>query len=188
MSRVSSVQLAGIRLTAGVSFLIYILLAGLDTTGRHLFVISLARLGFAAGLIAAVATFRPAGTMARAGLWLAMVAAVLNLVGAVGHVVTDGWAYNPFDDDTTDDTPWYAFVIGATGVLFGIGTVLVGITALRSRVPRDVAVAILLGGILVVVALGLAAIGHALWTLPWLAVAFLTLRAQQESARSVASS
>jgi len=188
MKVVETPLLTAICLAAGVAFLSYILLAGLDTTGRHILVISLVRLSFLAGLIAVAATVRLSRGLSRVGLGLAAVSAVLNLVGAIGWVVTDGWSYNAFDADGPDSPPWYAYVIGSTAILFAFGTILAGIAAIRARVKPALAVAVLLAGLFFPAALlgdavGLgAAIGHAFWTLPWLAVGLLTLAALREFA------
>ncbi|MDQ3548939.1 MAG: hypothetical protein M3439_08980 [Chloroflexota bacterium] len=125
--------LAAICLAAGIAFLVYLLVAGLDTIGRHMLVISLVRLSFLAGLIAFAASVRRSEGLFRVGLLLAAASAALNMAGAFAWVVTDGWSYNAFDTDGTGFPPWYAFMIGGSAFLFALGTILTGIAAIRTR-------------------------------------------------------
>jgi len=172
--------LAAIDVAAGVAFLAYILAFGLDTTGRHLFVLSLARLAFLAGLGAFLLTTGLSGGLARTGFGLAAAGALLNLAGAVGHVATDGWSYNPFDGQRAT-APWYAYVIGISALLFFIGTVVVAIAALRSTVARPLAVAVLLAGVSFLLAGPFVVPGHFVWTVAWVALGILVIRAHRES-------
>ncbi len=174
--------LAAICLAAGIAFLVYLLVAGLDTIGRHMLVISLVRLSFLAGLIAFAASVRRSEGLFHVGLLLAAVSAALNMAGAFAWVVTDGWSYNAFDTDGTGFPPWYAFMIGGSAFLFALGTILTGIAAIRTRAKPVLALAVLLAGLLYPLAIPLGATGHAIWTLPWLAVGILTLAACRESA------
>jgi hypothetical protein len=116
--------------------------------------------------------------------------AVLNLVGGVGAAVTDGLGHNPFLNTSSSVTPWYAYVIGASGLLFAVGTGLVG---LAGRSAGWLGAATILAGAcypLVYVlqmpfgeATG-AVIGHLIWIAPWLALA-VGLAREDEGSRVV---
>ena len=113
--------------------------------------------------------------------------AVTNLVGGVGAAVTDGLGYNPFLDTSSPVTPWYAYVIGASGILFAVGTVLVG---LAGRSAGWLGAATILAGACYPLAYFLqmplgettgAVVGHLLWIAPWLALAVGLARGEQDA-------
>lgn len=84
----------------------------------------------------------------------------------------------PFDPFAIEGQrpPWYSFVIGLSAFAFALGALCVGLAALRLRTDRRAAAtALVLGGILYVLAIPLAAAGHLLWALPWLVLGALLI-------------
>jgi hypothetical protein len=103
--------------------------------------------------------------------------AVLNLVGGVGAPLTDSLSHNPFLATSPEAPPWYAYVIGASALLFALGTTLVGIAGRRAG---SLGVATILAGATYPLVFVLqapfgevtgAVIGHLVWIAPWLALA-----------------
>ena len=177
-------SLALILLTVAFAFLVYIGVAGLGTTGQHLFVISLARLGFLVGLGAIVAASRRQSRLLYGGFTLAVVAAVFNLVGAISHIAIDGWAFDPFSGAlAAAQPPVYSMIIGLTAVLFALGTILVAIGLLRQKASTRLAWVTLFAGVLYAVAIPLAALGHIIWTIPWLVLGLLMLATKSGTVR-----
>lgn len=116
-----------------LAWVVFALVADLEGTGRHLLVLGALRVVLFATLLAfAVHVSATGSRLARIGLAVAGVMAAMNLLGGAGAVVTDGWSYNPFADTSTAAPPWYAYVIGASGILFAVGTVLVGVAARKA--------------------------------------------------------
>lgn len=180
--------LAAAALVSALAFLAFMAVRGLEPTGRDLVVIAFARVGFLAGLAGVLLAFpvMRAGRLARTAAALAVGGTAAFLVGAVSHVVIDGWSYNPFLVEGSAP-PWYSFVIGLGGFAFAGGAALAGVAALRRGVPGPLALSLLLGGVTYALAIPLAAIGHVAWTLPWLLVGGLLLLVPAE-ARPTASS
>jgi len=151
------------------SFMIYILIVGLEGTGRHFIELGTLRVVLLVPLFV-FAGWSGARTrrLGRVGLGLATVGAAMFVAGAIGSVATDGWSFDVFADEMSDP-PWYAFVIGASGILFALGTLLVGLSGRRSG---RLATAVILAGALFPLAfiLGPTA-GHLAWLVPWLVVA-----------------
>ncbi len=173
-----------------VAWIAFAVLGDLEANGLHFTVLGVLRIAMLAVLVAFAAVAGVRSRMGRIGLGLAAVMAVTNLVGGVGAAVTDGLGYNPFLSTSSPVTPWYAYVIGASGILFAVGTLLVGIAG---RSAGWLAVATILGGVgfvlvhLLQLPLGEttgAVVGHLLWIAPWLALAVGLARSEQDATRS----
>ncbi|MBA3410566.1 MAG: hypothetical protein H0U15_06935 [Geodermatophilaceae bacterium] len=95
----------------------------------------------------------------------------LTLIGAVLHIAIDGWTYDPFAGD--GDPPVYSMLIGVGVMAFALGTILTAAAAYRRQAPSLPTTALLLGGVLYFPAIPLGAIGHVLWSLPWLCLGAL---------------
>ncbi|MDQ4025099.1 MAG: hypothetical protein M3217_06375 [Actinomycetota bacterium] len=154
-------------------FVVYALVGGLKGTGRHFVELGAMRIVLFGALLAfAQGNGASARRLGRAGLVIAGMTAVTYLAGGIGAVATDGWSYDVLDPSVEGDPPWYAYVIGASAMLFALGTLLVGIAG---RAGSRLAVAVILAGAmfpLVFVlesALGFAG-AHALWLAPWMAL------------------
>ncbi|HEV2755126.1 MAG TPA: hypothetical protein VG318_05040 [Actinomycetota bacterium] len=164
---------AGHVATAAIAvFVVYALVGGLKGTGRHFVELGALRIVLFGALLAfAQGSGAGARRLGRTGLVMAGITAVTFLAGAFGAVATDGWSYDIFDPSLEgDEAPWYAYVIGASGILFALGTLLVGIAAWgRSRL----AVAAILAGamfpLVFILETPLGAAGaHSVWLAPWM--------------------
>lgn len=162
-----------------LAWAVFALVADLEPNGRHLLGLGTLRVVLFATLLAfAIHVSATGNRLARVGLVLTGLMATLNLVGGAGAVMTDGWSYNPFADASTAAAPpWYAYVIGASGILFAVGTVMVGVAARRAG---WLAAAVVAGGAAYPLAYVLqaplgeglgAVVGHLVWVSPWLALA-----------------
>ena len=161
---------------AVLAWLAFVLVGGLEAMGRHFVVLGVLRLAMFAALLALILLVgAQSGRLGRLGLGVAALGAVLNLLGGIGAVVTDGWTYNPFAPAVDGAPPWYAYVIGGSAALFALGSIVAGLAARSAGWP---AIAALLGGALypmVFVLQGVyadtgAVIGHLVWVAPWLAL------------------
>ena len=168
-------QLAAVTIIGWVAFA---LLADLEPNGLHLLVLGGLRVVLFATLLAFASWSNATSSrLGRFGLGLAAVTAVGGLVGGVGAVVTDGWGYNPFLDTLPLSTPWYAYVIGASVLLFAVGTIVVGLAGRAAGWPALAAVAAGAGYFATVALqapLGAttgAVVGHLIWIAAWLALA-----------------
>lgn len=152
------------------AWVIYALVGGLDTIGRHFVVLGGLRIVlFAALLTFALSVGAHTHGLGRLGILIAAVGAAGFLVGSIGSVATDGWSYDPFAPEVEAlSPPWYAYVIGLSGMLFALGTLLVGIAA---RSSGRLALAVILAGLLFPLAFALDGYGHIIWLLPWMALA-----------------
>jgi hypothetical protein len=160
-----------------LAWLVFVLVGGLEAMGRHFVVLGVLRLAMLAALLALVLSAgAQTSRLGRLGLGVAALGAVLNLMGGVGAVVTDGWTYNPFDPAVEAAPPWYAYVIGGSAMVFALGSILAGLAARSAGWP---AIAAVLGGLLYPMAFVLqgvygaatgAVIGHLVWVAPWLAL------------------
>lgn len=176
----TTVGTTGTRIGAGhvaaaaiAAFVVYVFVGGLEGTGRHFVELGALRIVLFGALFAFA---RESGVHSkkagRAGLVIAGVTALSYLAGGFGAVATDGWSYDVLDPAVEGDPPWYAYVIGASAILFALGTLLVGIAGRRERLG----VAVILAGAMFPVVfvleepLGFAG-AHALWLVPWMVVA-----------------
>ena len=156
------------------AWIVYVLVGGLEGTGQHFVVLGALRVVLFGALLAfAVAVGANAGRLGRAGLAIAAVGAGAYLLGGVGAVATDGWSFDVFAGDGEFEPPWYAYVLGLSGILFALGTILVGIAG---RSSGRLAVAVILAGALFPVVFALQeplgfAGAHIVWLLPWMALA-----------------
>ncbi len=154
------------------AWIVYALIGGLDTIGRHFVVLGALRVVLFGALLAfALAVGAHTRRLGRVGLVVAGVGAAGYLLGAVGSVATDGWTYDVFADAAASP-PWYAIVLGLSGILFALGTVLVGIAG---RSGGRLAVAVILAGALFPAVLALSSVshaaGHIIWLVPWMVLA-----------------
>jgi hypothetical protein len=156
------------------AWIVYVLVGGLEGTGQHFVVLGALRVVLFAALLAfAVAVGANAGRLGRAGLAIAAVGATAYLLGGIGAVATDGWSFDVFAGDGEFEPPWYAFVIGLSGILFALGTILVGIAG---RPSGRLAVAVILAGALFPLVFALQeplgfAGAHIVWLVPWMVLA-----------------
>ncbi len=156
------------------AWIVYVLVGGLEGTGQHFVVLGALRIVLFAALLAfAVAAGAQAGRLGRAGLAVAAVGAAAYLFGGIGAVATDGWSFDVFAGDGEFEPPWYAFVLGMSGVLFALGTILVGIAG---RSSGRLAVAVILAGALFPAVFALQeplgfAGAHIVWLMPWMVLA-----------------
>lgn len=181
----SESELGPERMAAAVigAFIVYILIVGLEATGRHFLELGVMRVV----LFGALLSFgRWSGALGRRlgkfAIGMNGLAAVGFVCGAIGAIVTDGWSYDVFGPGTPADPPWYAYVIGLSGILFAVSTIVVGIAG-RS-VGRLAAAAIVAGvSFPLVFALGDTA-GHVVWLVPWflLSVGLIWARSQRAAA------
>lgn len=155
------------------AWIVYVLVGGLEGTGQHFVVLGALRVVLFGALLAfALAVGAHAGRLGRAGLGIAAVGAAAYLFGGVGSVATDGWSFDVFADGELDP-PWYAYVLGLSGILFAIGTILVGIAG---RSGGRLAVAVILAGALFPAVFALeSSLGfagaHIVWLVPWMVLA-----------------
>lgn len=171
-TRSPSATLAGRALLAVISvWTVWALVDTLEPVGRHFLGLGALRVAMLVALIAfAVAAGARERRLGRAGLAVATLGAAMYVVGGIGSVATDGWSYHPFEDGGTAGPPWYAFVIGFAGMLFALGTALVGFAGHghRLRVP------VILAGVLFPPAVALSQAhdlaGHLVWVAPWVVV------------------
>ncbi len=156
------------------AWIVYVLVGGLEGTGQHFLVLGALRVVLFGALLAfAVAAGAHAGRLGRAGLAIAAVGAAAYLFGGVGSVATDGWSFDVFAGDAELEPPWYAYVLGLSGILFALGTILVGIAG---RSGGRLAVAVILAGALFPAVFALeSSLGfagaHIVWLVPWMVVA-----------------
>ena len=79
------------------------------------------------------------------------------------------WSYDVFAETAATEPPWYAYVLGLTGILFALSTVLVGIAG---RAAGWLAAAVVVAGASFPLAFALGdTAGHVAWLVPWLVVA-----------------
>lgn len=156
------------------AWIVYVLVGGLEGTGQHFVVLGALRVVLFGALLAfAVAVGANAGRLGRAGLAIAAVGAGAYLLGGVGAVGTDGWSFDVFAGDGEFEPPWYAYVLGLSGILFALGTILVGIAG---RSSGRLSVAVILAGALFPVVFALQeplgfAGAHIVWLVPWMVLA-----------------
>lgn len=167
-------------------FVVYSLVGGLEGTGRHFVELGALRIVLFGALLAfAQGSGTGARRLGRAGLVTAGVTAVLYLAGGIGAVATDGWSYDVLDPSVEGDPPWYAYLIGASAILFALGTAMVGIAGRRGS---RLAVAVILAGAIFPVVFVLepvlgAAGGHAIWLAPWMALSVGLVRGAERLPR-----
>lgn len=152
------------------AFIVYILIVGLEGTGRHFLELGLIRLVLFASLLVFA---RWSGALERrlgkVALALNGASALAYVGGAVGAVATDGWSYDVFGATASTEPPWYAFVLGLSGLVFAVSTLLVGISG---RSAGRLAAAPIIAGLSFPLVFGLDdTLGHAAWLSPWLALA-----------------
>ena len=150
----------------------YFLVNELEPNGRNFVVLGALRVVLFGALLSFA---RLAGAQARrvgrVGLVMAAAGAVLTLAGGIGAVATDGWWFDPFAPDAVC-TCSYAYVIGLGALVFALGTTLVGVAG---RSGGWLAVAVVLAGVLYPAVFILQPfghfVGHAVWLVPWAALA-----------------
>ncbi len=150
---------------AAGAFVIYALIVGLEGTGRHFLEIAIVRIALLGGLIGFSRwSGAHARRLGRIGTGVAAVATVAFFAGAVGALATDGWSYDVLAEGDVDP-PWYAYIIGLSGIVFALGTVLLGIAG---RSAGSLAKLVIVAGATfpLVFALGPTA-GHAAWLTIW---------------------
>ena len=163
------------------AFIVYILIVGLEGTGRHFLELGVMRVVLFGALLSFA---RWSGALGRRlgmfAIGMNGLAAVGFVCGAIGAIVTDGWSYDVFGPGTPADPPWYAFVIGLSGLLFAVSTILVGIAG---RSAGRLAAAALVAGVSfpLVFALGDTA-GHVAWFVPWFVLSMGLIRARSQRA------
>lgn len=168
--RAASTGVGSLAATVIAAWAAFAVLGDLEPNGRHLLVLGALRVVLF-GLLLAIA-IRMAATsrlLGRAGLVVAGVGAAVNFVGGAGAVITDGWSYNPFDPSSDAAPPWYAYLVLAGGLLFVLGTVLVGIAGRSAGLQAGIVIA---AGVLYGAA-ALGALGHLIWVAPWIVLALL---------------
>lgn len=154
------------------AWIAYVLVGGLEGTGQHFVVLGALRVVLFGALLAfALAVGARSKRLGRAGLTIAAVGAGAYFLGGVGAVATDGWSFDVFGDGDFQP-PWYAYVLGLSGILFALGTALVGIAG---RSAGRIAVAAILAGALFPAVFALQeplgfAGAHIVWLLPWIAL------------------
>lgn len=162
-------------------YVAYILIVGLVGNGRHFLELGVMRLVLFGALLAFARWSRALeGRLGRFGTRLAGIASVAYVTGASGAVITDGWSRNIFAAGEKGEPPWYAYVLGLSGILFALGTVLVGFAG---RSFGWLAIAVLVAGASfpLVFALGDTA-GHVAWFVPWLVFSVGLIRARSQRA------
>jgi hypothetical protein len=175
---------ARVLLAVAAAWLIWAVVDTLEPVGRHFLGLGALRIAMLAALVGfALASGARDRRLGRIGLALVACMAVLNIGGAVGAVATDGWSHNPFDTGADVEPPWYAYVIGASAILFALGTALVGVAGRGHRlwVPVVLAGVVYLPAVAVSQESPLA--GHLIWVAAWVAVA-LGLAGLREPARA----
>ncbi|MDN5858528.1 MAG: hypothetical protein L0H84_07880 [Pseudonocardia sp.] len=151
------------------AWVVFALLDELEPNGRHLLVLGALRIVMLGALLAFAAKVgADANRFGRFALGVAALGAVVNLVGGIGAVLTDGWSYDPFGPGGSAEAPWYAYLVMVGAMVFTLGTILVGIAGRRGG---WLAIAVILGGILYAPAVPLGAYGHVIWVAPWFALA-----------------
>lgn len=170
---------AHVAVAAIAAWFVLVLVDGLSPGGRSFVVLGAMRVVLFGLLLAfALSSGAAAGRLGRAALVLAGIAAGGYLFGGVGAVATDGWSYNPFSEENAElAPPWYAYVLLASGMLFAIATVLVGVAG---RARRPLWLGLVAAGVLYPAVFALQGplgattgvlVGHVLWLGVWLAVA-----------------
>ena len=172
------------------AWIVYVLVGGLEATGQHFVVLGALRVVLFGALLAfAVAVGAQAGRLGPAGLVLAAVGAAAYLFGGVGAVATDGWSLDIFAGEAELNPPWYAFVLGLSGILFAVGTLLVGIAG---RSGGRLAIAVILAGAMFPLVFALQsplgyAGAHIVWLVPWMVLAAGLIARPADRRRPVAS-
>ena len=150
------------------AWVVFGLLDELEPNGRHLLVLGALRIVMLGALLAFAAKVGADSTrFGRFALGSAALGAVVNLVGGIGAVVTDGWSFDPFGPGGPAEPPWYAYLVLAGAMVFTLGTILVGIAGRRGG---WLAVVVILGGILYA-AFPLGAYGPVIWVASWFVLA-----------------
>lgn len=167
--RTGTIGAGHVAAAALAAWLLYVLVGGMDGIGRHFVVLGALRVVLFGALLAfALAAGAHERRLGQVGLVLAGLGALVNLVGGIGSVTTDGWSFDVFGAEGPADPPWYAYVIGLSGFLFALGTVLVG---LAGRAAGRIAAAVVLAGVLFPAVFVLQdvshAVGHIVWLAPW---------------------
>ena len=111
--------------------------------------------------------------LGRAGLAAAAAGALLFFAGGIGAAATDGWTFEVFAPEQADYTPWYVIVLGLSGLLFAVGTALVGVAG---RSAGRLAIAAILAGVMFPAIFVLQdSLGdgpaHLVWLAPWMVLA-----------------
>lgn len=160
------------------AYIVYALVVGIETTGRHLLELGMMRFVLLAALLAFA---RQSGALSsrlgRIARSVTGAAAVTFVAGAVGAVVNDGWTRNIFGPGDAAP-PWYAYVIGLSGIVFAIGTAGVGIAG---RSAGRVAALVIVAGITFPLALAGQGAGHIGWLAVWLVLCIALIRARPTS-------
>jgi len=158
-------------ITAAViaAWVVFVLLDEPEPNGRHLLVLGALRVVMLGALLAFAAVVGADRTrVGRAALAVAALGAIVNLLGGVGAVLTDGWSFNPFAPGGPTEPPWYAYLVLIGAMAFTLGTILLGIVGRRGG---WLAAAVVLGGVSYAAAVPLGAYGHLVWVAPWFALA-----------------
>ena len=170
-------QLAAMAIGA---YIVYIVIVGLVGNGRHFLELGVMRVVlFSALLVFARWSGAMTSRLGRFSTRLAGAAAGLFVAGAIGAVITDGWSRNIFAPGETGAPPWYAYVIGLSGMLFSLGAIGTGIAG-RSAGP--LAVVAILGGATFPLAIISDTAGHVVWLALWLVLCVGLIRARSASA------
>ena len=146
----------------------------MEGTGQHFVVLGALRVVLFGALLAFAVTVAAHTRAPRTGRARhRRVGAAAYLFGGVGAVATDGWSFDVFAGDGEFEPPWYAYVIGLSGILFAVGTILVGIAG---RSGGRLAVAVILAGVMFPAVFALQsplgfAGAHIVWLLPWTVLA-----------------
>ncbi len=136
--------------------------------GRHLLVLGALRIVMFGALLAFAAKVGADATrFGRISLGVAALGAIVNFIGGVGAVLTDGWSYDPFGPEGAATPPWYAYLVLVGAMVFTLGTILVGIAGRRGG---WLAIAVVLAGVSYA-AFPLGAYGYVVWVAPWFALA-----------------
>ncbi|MGH2899861.1 MAG: hypothetical protein ACRDMZ_14400 [Solirubrobacteraceae bacterium] len=181
---------AGHVATAAIAaWAVYAVVDGIEGTGQNFVILGSLRIVLFGALLAfarsAAASERRLG---RTGLALAGSGAGLFLAGGIGAAATDGWSFDVFAAEQANYFPWYVAVLALSGLLFAVGTVLVGVAA---RPAGWLAAAAILAGVMFPAVFALQeplgdAGAHLVWLAPWLALA-LGVAAAPRSSRGAAA-
>ncbi len=154
-----------------VAFLAFAAATGLPGNARSFVVLGALRVVLFAALLAYVVHSGTSSRLGRVGLGFVAVTTVSYLVGGIGAAVTDGWSLDVLTEENTTYTPWYAYVLGASFLVYAVGTLLVGLATRRAR-PGP-ARALMAAGLVAPFAIGVSesvghVAGHTLLLAPWL--------------------
>lgn len=152
------------------AYIVYILIVGLEGTGLHFLELGALRVVLFGALL--VFARRSGALMRRLGrfaIGLNGLAAIAYVGGGIGSIVADGWSYDIFAAGASVEVPWYAFVLGLSGLLFAVSTILVGV---GGRSAGRLSTAVLVAGLSFPLVFILDdTVGHVAWLATWLVLA-----------------